>query len=114
MEEKGVINMLTNSWTKDDINSVIIYLTLNGEKETIAIYDINVDVPNTVECVNYPIAFDSKISRNAVGIPRNQRKPKTEALINPGDWMHLGRVSVIESEELRRLSHTRRNLSDNF
>jgi hypothetical protein len=101
-----------NNLSRGYIGSILMHKPEIGKPEAIAIYDIYQDVPNTVECVDYPIPPKSEIRRNSFGISKEQRKSTIEELVNLGDWMYMGQVNTFEEEELEdiRLSKKPRNL----
>ncbi len=106
---------MENEWNKSNIGSIVTFMDEYRKKVTIAIYDVNVDVPRTVDFVLYSIRLTSEITqRGSAGIPENQEKQSIDDLEKPGDWVYNGKVSKDEKEQLERFSKTRRSLLDNF
>ena len=105
---------MENEWNKSNIGSIVTFMDEYRKKVTIAIYDVNVDVPRTVDFVLYPIGLTSKITRGSAGIPKDQEKQSIDDFKESGDWFYMGRVSKDEKEQLERFSKTRRSLLNNF
>lgn len=108
-------------WKKSDIGSVILYRKVGGLKENdkIVIYNVNLETPNTVGFVEYPIALNSKIYSpllnskiGLVGIVKNQKKYDEKYLEKAGDWCFIDKVSKDERGVLEIIAKTPKRPSD--